>query len=105
MNETGRIEPQRIGTGVAYFVFGWLAIAIGLFVGIGSSSSYAGVSAGSVFGSLLIGLGGALIAVGFWVKLFGLVERRLMDIEARLTPPKPAEAVSAADAGEQVELY
>ena len=86
------VAAARIGTGVGFFVAGAVFLGIGAFAGLGGQAAFA---------TMCAILGGSLIAVGFWVRLFGMVERRLIDIERRLgpgpvevEPEKPKEPVA-----------
>jgi hypothetical protein len=88
MSKSSQPIPPRIGSGFGYFAGGWSAILLGLFVGFASSASM-DRAAGSVIASALVAAGVGMIAIGFWVKLFGLVERRLFEIERRLAPEPP----------------
>jgi len=66
-----KVHHERLGSGVGWFVFGVLALLGGLFLS----------AAGEAAGALLGALGGGLIVVGFWVRLFSAIEKRLIDIE------------------------
>lgn len=91
------VKAARIGSGLGYFVAGWAAIVVGVFVGLASSASLE-PDGGATAASALVALGVALIGLGFWIKLFGLIELRLMDIEERMTPEAPAEDSTAPTA-------
>ena len=84
------IAEARIGTGGGYFVAGWVSIVLGVFIGIASTASIGG--SGATFATLFVAAGVALLAVGFWTKLFGLVELRLIDIQRTLAPQEPPTA-------------
>lgn len=71
------IEPSRIGTGNGYFILAAGMFFIGLLLMLAESIT---------FGTICFGWAVGAIAVGFWVRLFGLLEMRLMDIERRLAP-------------------
>lgn len=83
-----KIEPPRIGTGVGYFIGGGVSIVLGAMMSAASTPLDSGPAA---IGGFLFALGAALFAVGFWVKLFGALERRLIDIQMAVTrTPAPA---------------
>lgn len=73
-----RVEPPRIGGSGGYFIFGVLCLALGGLFSFGGG--LVGIGAASFFTSL----GGLLVAVGFWVNLFGKIEARLIDIQEHL---------------------
>lgn len=75
------VTAPRIGTGMGYFVVGTFLFAFGLFAGMAAAS---GSQDAIPFATLCISIAIGLIVVGFWVRLFGLVERRLIDIETAL---------------------
>jgi hypothetical protein len=90
------VAAARIGTGVGFFIAGAVFFGLAAFGALASQAAFAGMCAV---------LGGSLIAIGFWVRLFGMVERRLMDIERRLAgvseppsePKNPEAAATDAD--------
>lgn len=100
MSKQGGAVAPRIGTGTGYFVSGGISIALAVVIGVGSSGTVDS-EGGAVFATVLLVLGGGLIAVGFWVKLFGLVERRLIDIERRL--PGGEDPVGKAGASKPID--
>jgi hypothetical protein len=83
------VADARIGSG-----FGWFYAAAGAFLFALLFSTF-----GGMLGSALAAAGGRLcivltvlfIAVGFWTRLFGLLERRLIDIQYALTGARPAD--------------
>lgn len=77
-NPAGVLAPPRIGNGVALFVIGGLFLALGLFAAAAGAGGSDGASA---IGAGAITLGGAIIAIGFWVNLFSKIEKRLIDIQ------------------------
>lgn len=66
------VAPPRIGRGTWLFVLGGALIAIGVFASAGGASNFG-------LGSALFGAG--LVGVGFWSRLFYLVELRLIDLQ------------------------
>jgi hypothetical protein len=88
-----KIEPPRIGTGKGYFIAGAILILLGLFISMAGSTLDPGPSA---LGGFIAIVGASCIAVGFWVKLFGALERRLIDIQRTVTSPSEAPAPQAA---------
>jgi len=83
------ISPQRIGTGVGYFIGGLVALLPGLFA---AAAAAAGAdSTARATATLLLPLAFGLFAVGFWVSLFGRLERRLMDIQEQQMSLRPAQ--------------
>ena len=83
------IAKPRIGSGAAYFV------AAGGLAALGMAAWLLGAGdGGDARGLIVPALGLALVGavVGFVVRLFGLLERRLIEIQAALQPAdsKPA---------------
>ncbi len=78
INGSNDIAPPRIGGGRAYFVLGAIFIALGLFGLVAASGGGQGAAA---FGVAALALGGGLLTLGFWVRLFGLLEARLIDLQ------------------------
>lgn len=64
----------RIGSPAGWYVMGFLALVVGGLLAMGGLATY---GAANFFTTL----GAGMIAVGFWVLLFGRIEQRLMDIE------------------------
>jgi hypothetical protein len=96
MQELHEITPPRIGTGTGYFVAGSVLLALGMFAALAASGG-GGPSAVGV-ATFCLPLAAGLIAVGFWVSLFGKLERRLIDLQGALqqrdrTPTPAAPAV------------
>lgn len=97
------VAPSRIGKGTWFTALGVVCILLGVFAAMASAG---GSSEAGGFAIVFCTLGGALIALGFWVKLFGLIERRLMDIEARLAPAEADKSTPARPPAEPVvETY
>lgn len=85
-----KIAPPRIGTGNAYFAAGWITLAIGVLLGIVAAAG--GTGAGAI-GSLFLLISGGCFSVGFWFRLFGALERRMIDIqESLVSGPHVADA-------------
>lgn len=80
MLEGRSVHAPRIGSGVGYFIFGTIAFLIGGLASFGGGLS--GLGAANFFTTLGVGL----VAVGFWIRLFGLLELRLIDVQKTLTP-------------------
>jgi hypothetical protein len=78
-----KIAAPRIGEGNGYFVAGWISWAMMLLLAFISTAGWAWASA---LASLLAAFGAGCFAVGFWTKLFGALERRLIDIQIAVTP-------------------
>lgn len=87
------MKMPRIGTGTWAFVIGGLLIALGAFASAGGGVSF-GLGA-VLFGASFVGL-------GFWTRLFHLLERRLIDVETAIrgeaAAPEP-EKLTVADLG------
>ena len=84
------VAPPRIGSGQGYFLLGGFLILAGLVALLAGVGSGEGATA---LGELAVGLGSGAIAIGFWVSLFGKIERRLIDIEGKVrvdAAPGPA---------------
>lgn len=75
------IAAPRIGSGLGYFICGWISLGVAAFAAL------IGEPATVAFAGAMVVLAGGLIGTGFLVKLFGLVERRLIDIQAAVSPP------------------
>lgn len=84
-----KIEPPRIGTGKGYFIAGWIAWALFLFCAMAAAGGGSGAEA---VASLCAAVGIGCFAVGFWTKLFGALERRLIDVQRQLAPGAAVEA-------------
>lgn len=92
------IAKPRIGNGVAYFVAAGSLAAFGVaawLVGAGEARDTWPFVAGS------LGVAVAVVATGFVVRLFGLVERRLIEIQASLEPvdSRPSSGPSPSPVG------
>jgi hypothetical protein len=90
-----RMVPARLGGGTGWFVAAGLAFVLAIAMSAGAGEE-PGLGA---FAGFLFALSAGLTAVGFWVRLFGVLERRMMAIEAYLKWPDqmpPAEAGSPA---------
>jgi hypothetical protein len=84
--DIGGVAPARIGGGIGYIVGGMLCLALAAFAAFAASGG-AGGAAGAAAAFSALGLG--LVAIGFWIRLFGLLERRLIDIQlVLLSAPK-----------------
>jgi hypothetical protein len=89
MQPNGTMTPARIGSPIGYFIFGIIALVIGAILAIGDGLAAMGTA------NFITTLGAVLVAVGFWISLFGKIEQRLMDVEVaivkghlgQLTPP------------------
>lgn len=73
------VARPRIGTGAWMFVVGGLLMLLGGFATVGGDPG---------FGGPCIGLASALISVAFITRLFGMIERRLIDVERALKGPE-----------------
>jgi len=92
-----RIAPPRLGTGGFWIALGVVAVLFGLFLMVGASG-IADPGMGAL-GGFLAALGSGLIAVGFWLRMFSALERRLMAIEGFLKWPDqlpPPEAAASS---------
>jgi len=89
-----KIEPPRIGTGKGYFIGGVVSLVLGVLISAASSPLDRSPAA---IGGFLFALGTGLIAVGFWVKLFGALERRLIDIQTAVVSGQPSAVEVSGD--------
>jgi hypothetical protein len=96
------VTPRHIGSGIAFFIVGGLFLAIDIFAVLTQSVSEprAFMLGGGMITVAGI-IGGVIIALGFSVRLFGLVEARLIEIEQaivamRETTPPPSKPGAAA---------
>jgi len=92
------IAKPRIGNGVPYFIAAGSLAAFGLaawLAGVGEGRDTRWLAIGAV------GLAAVGAATGFLVRLFGLIEQRLVQIQAdlQLADLKPLAAPPAAPAG------
>ncbi len=71
------IAPPRIRGGIAAFVLVGLALVVGAFAAAGAAE---GSEAAGGFMRFFLTLGTGLTALGFLIRLFGLIELRLIDI-------------------------
>jgi hypothetical protein len=83
------IAPPRIGTGAGWFIAGLLLLALGIFAALAGANGQE-PSAVAV-ASFCLPVAALLIAIGFWVRLFGLLELRLIDLQRVLTGNPAAE--------------
>jgi hypothetical protein len=83
------IAKPRIGNGGAYFVAAGSLAALGV-AGWLLGASNGRDTRGLIFAALGLAVVGA--ATGFLVRLFGLVERRLIEIQTALQPADPTFA-------------
>lgn len=89
------IAAARIGSGGVMIFLGAVGLALGVLLSAAGSSAMDPGLSGFGFGLAL--LGGALLSIGFWVRLFGRIEARLIDIQRDLRGEEPtAEAVKPA---------
>ena len=95
------ITPRHIGSGIAFFIVGGLFLAIDVFADLTQSM---GEPRAFMLGGGMITvagiIGGVIIALGFSVRLFGMVEARLIEIEQtivamRETTPPPSKPRAA----------
>lgn len=75
MQANGQMTPARIGNSTGYFAFGIVFTCLGALFAMGGGLQFMAVA------SLFTTLGAGLVAIGFWVSLFGKIEQRLMDLE------------------------
>jgi hypothetical protein len=91
------IAAPRIGSGIALFLIGGLLLALAAFALLAGAGGSEGASA---VGGTFVVVGSAVIAVAFWVNLFGKIEARLIDIQTELAASRATgEAVEAPVAG------
>ena len=81
MADVNVIAGARIGKATGYFVFGLLLLAFGLFAALAAAG---GARDAEAFADFALLIAGVLIAIGFWIRLFGLIELRLIDIETAI---------------------
>jgi hypothetical protein len=84
------VEEPRIGRGTGYFVAGVILLFIGIFAALAASG---GSSEAAPFAEIALTLAAGLIVVGFWVRLFGLLELRLIDMETALKRAAPGQRI------------
>lgn len=90
------VEGRRTEDAMWYFAGAILAFFFGLIMaGMSSDSPFVGA-----IGKLLLVLSGLALAIGFWVRLFGILEERMMDVQKLLAErlPVPEGASPAAPA-------
>jgi len=96
------VVPPRIGRGTWLFVLGGALIALGVFASAGGASNFG-------LGAALFGAG--FIGVGFWSRLFHLIELRLIDLQRAASgdtakePAAPSQAPSQAPSAVPSEAY
>lgn len=92
------MKSARIGSGVGYFIAGWVALSAGLFCGMAAAAGGAGAG---VLAVVLLSLVGGFFAIGFWVSIAHRIELRLMDIEQALKAERsnsaPASTKTASE--------
>lgn len=74
------ITPARIGGWNTYYGLGWALLALATFLVFVQSSGAA---------SLSFAAGVGFMAAGFWTRLFGRLEERLIDIQAAVLNSRP----------------
>lgn len=77
------VEKPKIGSGLVYFGVAGSLIVLGLVTVL---LDFGDGRDPRVFASAVFGLAVAAAAVGFFVRLFGLVERQLIEIQAAMQP-------------------
>lgn len=87
------VAPPRIGRGTWFFVLGGALIALGVFASAGGASNF-GV------GAALLGAGFA--GVGFWSRLFHLIELRLIDLQRAASGEAASEPIAPTQAPDAV---
>jgi hypothetical protein len=91
MQDQKTIAAARIGSATGYFSVGAALLAFGLFAAIAAAAAGGGSGAAGA-AALCFTFASLLIAIGFWVRLFGLIERRLIDVQrAILTDPSKTQ--------------
>lgn len=74
----GSWGPQpRIGTGRAWFVVSAVFFGVGLFALLAASGGAHGAAG---VGAICVAVGASCAGIGLLVRLFGIIERRLIDI-------------------------
>ena len=95
------IAPRKAGSGIGFFIVGGLFLAIDVFAvltqGVGEPGAVT-IRGGAI--TIAGVIGGVIIALGFSVRLFGMVEARLIEIEQvilamRGTTPPPSQPSAA----------
>lgn len=84
-----KVAPPRIGRGTWLFVLGGALIALGVFASAGGASDFG-------LGAALFGAG--FVGVGFWTRLFYLIELRLIDLQRAASGETTAEPVTPTQA-------
>ena len=67
------VAQARIGSPAGWFVLGIISLVVG--------GMFSVVPDARAFAEFLVTAGAGMIAVGFWVLLFGRIEQRLMDVQ------------------------
>jgi len=84
------ITPRHIGSGIVFFIVGGLFLAIDIFVVLTQSiGEPRAVPLGGGVITVAGIIGGVIIALGFSVRLFGIVEARLIEIERTIVAMRP----------------
>lgn len=79
--ESTNIAPPRIGSATGYFIIGAALIAFGLFAAVAAAGGGSGAAGAAGF---CLTIGALLIGIGFWVRLFAMLELRLIDLQRDL---------------------
>jgi len=75
--QSGLGPKPRIGTGVVWLVLSAILLGIGLFALLASGGEDRGALGAA---ALCLSLGAGLAGIGLLVRLFGIIERRLIDL-------------------------
>lgn len=68
----GVVDERRIGSGIGWMVAGVALLMFGVFAALGGGGSVA---------TLVLSLAGLCVVIGFWTRLFGAIEQRLIEIQ------------------------
>ncbi|HWF00027.1 MAG TPA: hypothetical protein VG248_09550 [Caulobacteraceae bacterium] len=78
---TSTLAPRRIGGGGGYIAAGILVLAFAALAALAAAGGGTGAAAVAGLG---LAVAAGLLAIGFWVRLFGRIEARLIDIQVAL---------------------
>lgn len=89
----GVVDGRRIGSGNGWLIGGLLGFLFGCF---------AAVTGGEQFAAVFMSAGGLCLVIGFWTRLFGALEQRMIEIQVAVLGA--AAKVPAEDPQSAAEL-